>query len=326
MKLFTIKLLAVIAGVSLLLGSCSKEAPNIFNMFDVTLDLEMDKTPNAEGLIEIDATDSITVNYTIACPGEDIYGVALFKTGSSGGTVTNIAATRKATGTYKLYGKDMGAGYTTYRIWAVNRASVYLGDGYKTIRIKVKTEFSYFTSRFVYAADTAGKQLSFLSLGNGLAYNYAGAAATSDSIDLGVYVSRKDSAVKFNGVDSTVTWYPLIIYSPAAQPAPNPLYDFSKWTKRGTVYSTPEDGSEDKLRLNFNTAAKIGDEAKKKTFSALIPTGYDKRAEGDRNNMFTGKFVFFKTPEGKYGVILFNVAKKDVDGKVYVNVSWRTQL
>ncbi|MDR6339787.1 hypothetical protein HNQ91_002852 [Filimonas zeae] len=326
MKLLTIKSLAVAAGLTLLLSSCSKEAPNIFNMFDVTLDLETDKTPDADGIIEIDDTDSVTVNYTIACPSEDIYGVALFKTGSSGGNVTNISATRKATGTYKLYAKDMGAGITTYRIWAVNRASVYLGDGYKNIQIKVKTAFTYFTNRFMYAADTAGKQLSFISLSNGISYNYADAAAKSESIDMGVHVSRKDTVVKFNGADSTVTYYPLIVYSTAAQPNPNPLYDFSKWAKRGTVFSIPEDGSEEKLRVNFNTSTKIGDEAKKKTFSSVIRTGYDKRAEGDRNNVFTGKFVFFKTPEGKYGVILFNVAKKDAAGKVYVNLSWRTQL
>ncbi|WP_076382859.1 helix-turn-helix domain-containing protein [Filimonas lacunae] len=128
-----------------------------------------------------------------------------------------------------------------------------------------------------------------------------------------------------NGVDSLVTYNPLIIYSPAASPMPNTLYDFAKWSKRGTVFSAPEDGSEEKLRVNFNTAAKIGDEAKKKSFSPVVQTGYDKRAEGDRNNAFTSKFVFFKTPEGTYGVLLFNVAKKESYGKMYVNVSWSAQ-
>lgn len=325
MKLLNIKLMIWGMALSLLLVSCAKEAPNIFNMFDVTLDLQIDKTAGADGLIELDASDSVTVNYTIACPSDDIYGVALLKAGQTTPLVSNVSATRKATGTYKLYAKDMGVGFTSYRIWAVNRASVYLGDGYKTIRFRVKTEFNYFTNRFVYAADTAGKQTAFISLSNGVSYNYADASAKSDIIDLGVYVSRKDTVVKFNGVDSTVTYYPLAVYSPAASPMPNPLYDFSKWAKRGTVFSTPEDGTEEKLRVNFNTAAKIGDEAKKKTFASVIQTGYDKRAEGDRNNVFTSKFVFFKTPEGKYGVILFNVAKKDSYGKVYINLSWRVQ-
>ncbi|RXK83318.1 hypothetical protein [Filimonas effusa] len=325
MKLFDIKQMSLVAGFGLLLTSCAKEAPNIFNMFNVTLDLQMDKTPGEDGLIEISATDSVTVNYTIECPGEEMYGIALFKAGQSGGTVTNIQPTKKATGTYKFYGKDMGVGYTTYRIWAVNRASVYLGDGYKEIRIKVKSEFSYFTNRSIYIADTAGKAYSFISFTTARTFSYLDGAAKSDSVDMGFYMTRKDTLVKFNGVDSTVTYYPLIVYPIAANPNPNKLYDFSKWTKRATVFSAPEDGSEEKLRVNFNTVDKIITEAKKKTFIPFIQTAYDKRAEGDRNNMFTSKFVFFRNHEGKYGVILFNVAKKDSEGRTYINLSWKMQ-
>lgn len=327
MKQLYIRLGLILVCISGTLVSCKRESPNIFNMFNVTLDLQYDKTKSADDVIELSGTDSVSIKYTLECPTEDIYGVALFKAGTSGGIITNITPARRATGTYKIYAKDLGVGETTYRIWAVNRATVYLGDGYKKIRIRIKPEFHYITNRIVYVGDTAGTRESYLALSDGKTYSYLNGATESANIDLGIYSRRIDTLDKTNfGKDTTIAFYPLYLYSLSANPNPNNVHNISTWTKKGTLFSPMEDGNEDKLRNTFNTAAKIIAEAQKKTYGSVIRSGYDKGDRGNTYTAFSGKFVFYKTPDGKYGVILFNVAKKDEFNRVYTSLSWKSEM
>ena len=80
------------------------------------------------GNIEINSTDSAMIDYTIQSPDEDMYQIALYKTGGNAPVqkipITDDAKRRSFSGQFKFYAKDLGAGESTYRIWAYDKNGV----------------------------------------------------------------------------------------------------------------------------------------------------------------------------------------------------------
>ena len=316
MKSINNKTIFLALSALLFLVGCKKESPNIFDMFDVKLTFH-ESVPYAIGddaIAEINGTDSVLVDYTIESPTKDMYLVCLYKTGGTS-PIQKIPlpdGKRKAySGTFKFYAKDLGAGTTSYRIWAVDKDGVYLGDGYKTITINVLSDIRYLSLRKVFMPDSVGKvNESFLSIDEGKTYSYTTGKANSAKIDFGIY---RDTVLNALGVQ--IGWKSYL-YSTAAAPNPFVPYDISTWTKRATLFSAPVAGTAATFRSMFSTAAKIIEEAKKKTINLTkITTG-----------LTSNQFIYFLTPEGKYGVIMIQSFNFDYMGRPYITMSYKMPM
>ena len=289
----------IIASIPVLLlvifASCKKTAPSIFNQFPVVLNYQL-TAPNTieeQGEIEIASKDSVIIDYTIESPNEDMYIICLYETGSNLPVqkipITDNGKRRVYSGKFTIKASDIGAGSTTYRIWPLNQSGVYLGDGYKKVTIHVVPDMIYLSNRKVFVADTVGKvDPCYLSLKDGKTYSYTTGANNSNSIDLGFYqkvvmVSGKPEAQMF-------------MYSLSANPLPFVPYDISSWTKRGTLFSAPQSGATiDNWRSRFNTGPNILREATSSSVKINLTSATAKLAGN--------QYIFFKTPEDKYGVI-----------------------
>ena len=309
-----------IASLSVLLlvifASCKKDAPSIFDMFKVKLTFNQSQpyAVDENGEIELSSKDSVLIDYTIESPDEDMYVICLYKNGGNAPVqkinITDAGKRRVYSGTFKFLASELGAGLTTYRIWPLDKIGVYLGDGYKKVTINVLSDLKYYSNIKVFMPDTTGKvDPCYLSVGgDGPALNsYTTGAANSAKIDFGFYS-------KVVQVNPTTTRTDHYMYSLTANPLPFTPYDISTWTKRGTLFSAPvtSNATAATWKTRFSTGPKIEEEAKKVninlTSSPVI----------NANN-----FVFFKTPEGKYGVMFIQSLNQDYLLRRYIWLSYK---
>ena len=214
--------------------SCKKEVPSIFNMFDVTLELNKTSQYSVTENQTVEEGDSLYFDYTIKSPTKDMYQVAIFQVGSALPFLRiNLDKTqrRSYSGVFKTAANANGTpnfkdGANTFRIWAYDQQGVYLGDGYKTITVNVTPKYMHITNRILYFPDVDsanGSANSYLSLMDGKTYNYQNGAANSASIDLAIY-----RAITVSG---GVTTYGLRLFSLSASPLPYNAFNLSSWTK-----------------------------------------------------------------------------------------------
>jgi hypothetical protein len=295
-------------------ASCKKEAPSIFNMFKVKLTFNQSQpyAVDETGEIELSSQDSVLIDYTIESPDEDMYAICLYKAGGNAPIqkipITDNGKRRVYSGTFKFKASELGAGLTTFRIWPLDKIGVYLGDGYKKVTINVLSDLKYVSNRKVFLPDTVGQvNPCYLSIKNGETYSYTTGAANSADIDFGFYS-------KVVQVNPTTQRTDHFMYSLTANPLPFAPYDISSWTKRGTLFSAPvtSNATAATWKTRFNTGPKIEEEAKKVninlTSSPVIAA----------NN-----FIFFKTPEGKYGVMFIQSLSQDYLLRRYIWLSYK---
>jgi hypothetical protein len=300
MKYQNIRVLAVTIALCGWLASCKKESANIFNMFDVTLDLHTDKPNAASEYTEANPGDTMLIDFTINSPTKDMYMISVLKVGSNTPflkiPITDAGKRRTYSDVVKVVADK--AGETSYRVWAVDEDGVYLGDGYKKITINVVSDYKHLPNRLVYLPDTVGKSLNcFLSLDKGTTFSYTTGAANSADIDLGIY-----------GVPQSNGTYKYFIYSLSADPSPFTPYDISGWTKRATLFAAQQ-GNITEFRDKLATGLAIETEAKKKNINLKS------------TEVASGKYVFFLTPDGKYGALMINAGTDDYLERPFVNVS-----
>ncbi|MEI6950300.1 hypothetical protein V9K67_24175 [Paraflavisolibacter sp. H34] len=301
-----------------LLTGCKKEFPNVFNMFTVKLTLH-ESQPYAIGerlVMDISPTDSVLIDYTIESPDADMYQVALFKNGATVPAVktpiTETAKRRSFSGQFKLYAKDLGAGPTTYRVWAYDKEGVYLGDGYKTLTINVAADYRILADRKLFVADSVEKtDPSYLSLSDGKLYSYTTGAPHAASIDLGSF-TRRDTVRNSSGAVTSVT-VNNYLYSLSADPLPFQNNDISTWTKRATLFSAPVAGSAAVFNNDLNTGAKILAAAKARNISLKNIT----------TPLAANQLIYFVTPEGKHGVIFIQALATDYRNHRYTHLSYK---
>lgn len=309
MKHNNIRLLLLTVAVCGWLTACKKESQSIFNMFDVTLDLHNDKSNSVSEYTEANPGDSLVIDFTINSPTKDMYMVCVLKVGS--GTpfikipITEDGKRRSYSDVIKLTADKSGE--TSYRVWALDKEGVYLGDGHKQITIDVNTDYRHLPNRIVYFPDTVGKSMNcYLSLEKAESWSYTTGAAHAADIDLGIYrVNQYDG----NG---DLTGYKYYIYSLSANPIPFTPYDVSGWTKRTTLFSKGTGKATD-FRDKLSSGLKIVTEAKK---NSITLTSTEVKA---------GQYIFFLTPEGKYGALMINAITQDYKELPFMNVSIKIQ-
>lgn len=305
MKHQNIRALVLTIALSGWLASCKKDVPNIFNMFDVTLELHSGFPKAASEYNELNAGDSVVVDFTINSPSKDMYQITLQKTGSNSATL-KIPITddgKRRTYSDKITLKADMAGITTYRIWAVDKQGVYLGDGDKEIVVNVAIDYRHLPNRQVYFPDSVGKTLPcYFSLEKAANYTYAMGAANAADIDFGIY---RTVTTKSNGEEEIKNY----IYSLSASPVPFGAYDISGWTPKRTTLFSSKGGSAGDFLKKLATGLAIETEAKKKTINLTSL------------QVKTGEYYFFLTPEGKYGALMVNAITDDYLEQPFMNVS-----
>lgn len=296
-------------------ASCKKDSPSIFDMFKVKLTFNQSQPYSVDenGEIELNSKDSVLIDYTIESPDEDMYMICLYKAGANLPeqkiAITDDGKRRVYSGSFKFLAKDLGAGLTSYRIWPLDKGGIYLGDGYKKVTINVLSDLKYYSNIKVFMPDTTGKvNPCYLSVGdNGPSLNsYTTGADNSAKIDFGFYC-------KVIQVNPTTTRTDYYMYSLTANPLPFVPYDISSWTKRGTLFSAPVSGTAALWKTRFSTGPKIEAEAKAANINLTSSPVLQ------ANN-----FVFFKTPEGKYGVIFIQSLNVDYLLRPYIWMSYKT--
>lgn len=300
MKYIYIKVLGIIAITSLVLSSCKKEGENIFNMFeDVTVTYHSTSPYAVTDYKEVSPGDSVYLEYTINSAEKDMYMVCVFENGSGTPfvkTPLNDAQRRNYSGVVKLK-MDKKVGKTTYRIWALDKRGIYLGDGYKSITVEVKSDYRYLSARTLFVSGIPDRtttdfepfkaERSYFSLATGEKYSYLEGAENSSKIDFG-------AAVVIDPTKTGEDMFVVSLYSIKANPIKLPHYDVSTWIDKGTLFSAPKAGGTT-FSASLRTGAQIVSAAKSAKPTLKLATG-----------LKAASLFYFLTTTGEYGAVYVN--------------------
>jgi len=294
---------------ALFFSACKKEGENIFNMFtDVEVTLHDTNPLSITGYKQVNDGDSVYIDYTITSKSQDMYAACLLEVGTSSPTKTilNDSQRRSYSGVIKM--KATKAGKTSYRIYPLDKVGVYLGDGGKTVTIDVLPNISYYNERFVRLPDSVTKEgQCYVSLSTGELFSYNQVMANpqlSGKIDFGIYRKFTPEVKNAQGQITSAANYRFYLYSLSQNPLPFTHFDISTWTKRATVFGARlTTGSTEFPK--YTSGSTIEAVASKATINQLgpieialiLPNG------GTTPAPASNSMVYFKTPEGKYGVL-----------------------
>lgn len=300
--------------VSAVLTSCKKTAPNIFNMFDVTLDLHQNSPYSVTENQTLNEGDSIYFDFTIKSPTKEMYQVALFQVGSALPNLRiNLGDQNRHTYTGVIKGVvgsngfgNLKDGANTFRIWAYDKQGIYLGDGYKTITIHVNNKIMHIVNRKIYFPDVDsanGSANAYISLITGETFNYQTGAASAAKIDMGIY--------RVGGTGTNA----LRFYSLNASPLPFTAFNISSWSKRDTKFANPQNGQNSNFLRSYTTGATLNSYVRGRNPNLTATTA----------NATVNQVIPFMTTEGKYGLILINQLSPTGD-KPFIDISIKYEL
>lgn len=300
-------------GLALLLfmaSSCKREDENIFNMFnDVTISFHNNSPYSlTDGETKVvHEGDSLYIDFTIKSAKEDMAVICFLTPGAASPFLRlrpEANQAREFSYTYKMKFDGTGdlnrVGQRTIRVYALNKAGVYIGDGYKSVSYDVQSNYKLFAARQIFCADTTNMDVkSYFSVTNGMTYSFNEGAANADKIDFCLYSRLVTSS---NGAVSRV----YNVYSVSATPPPFTIHNISSWTKRATKLSAPQTGQAANF-TNLRTGGRIITAAKARNPNSLATT----------TGLVAGSSFYFLTPEGQYGCLVVNAVMSSVAGGGY---------
>lgn len=278
------------------LSSCKKDTESIFTQFkDVTVTYHTNDAYDVTDYKELVSGDSVHLDYTIASAKKDMYMVCVFEAGAAIPfiKIPLTSAQRRSYSNVVKLKMNTKVGKTSYRVWALDSAGIYLGDGYKTITLNVKSNYNYWSARNLFVPDTLGKSSkSYLSVNTGDTYSYTEGTSLSANIDL---------AYAFNGSHT--------IYALNASPLPFTPYDISSWTKKTTLVAAAKT-NQGSAFLNLRTGEQIQSAGKSAKPTLKSVTG-----------LAAGSLFYFITAEGKYGAFYINyITQSNANKGTFMNV------
>lgn len=308
-------LLSGILGIAILFASCKKEGENIFNMFD---DVQVTYHSNSPFSVtdhkEVNVNDSLYIDFTITSANKSMYQVCVWEAGAATPFVRfkPTAAQRKSYSNVVKLKMNSKVGQTSYRVWALDSAGVYIGDGYKTLSVYVTPDYKYFPNRYMYVPDTVGKAAKcYISLRTGELFSYNEAITKSDQVDAAISFNPT-----LNGGKGS-----LVIYALDVTPLPFLPYDISSWTKRAVRFSSLKTGQASAWINSIRTGATIQSNAGNPTARSVNMTSLS-----SNNPVTAGNLVYFKTPEGKFGALIVNyLTSHSAKEGTLINVDVRIQ-
>ena len=270
--------------VSGAMSSCHKKTDPIdVNNATVTLKNEGGKfvTDN----ITVNPKDSINFSFTITT-NRPIKYVGIQKNPvNQTAFVTRDTITAANTTSYsaiKRLRADSINGDYIYRIVAHDSAGIYIG--HKDIQVSVKSDYDFFTYRFLRVPDTVAKtNTCYMSARTGKVYSYSDGAAASGDIDFGLYYDTTGTLTPVTTDDLKFCLYALSAPQPQLS-----FYDISTWTKNATVMKKATSPA-------YNTLTSGG---------ALRSAGVTNLSSGTTNkvtNVAANELIYFRTVTGKVG-------------------------
>lgn len=321
-KINTLLLYIVALGIGSVVVSCKEDAPDIFTMFkDVKVTFHGDHPFSVTDYKLVNDMDSVYIDYTITSGKEDMYSVVEEKTdgGSPARTTRPVDETQRKSFSRVLKLQLRRDGKTVYRIYALNKEGVYIGDGYTKVVIEGRPSYRLIADRKIFAPDSVEKvQPSFFSIADGKSYSYSNGNENSADIDFGVWRRSK----VFD--DGSIT-YSYNYYSLATAENPFPIYDISGWEKRGTKFSAIINNGSATFQslLSSNVIETL---AKARNLNVTTTDFTPAAPTATQTGLIGGSLVYFLTPEGKYGAFLVNQNTKDhVTGNAFLNISVKIQ-
>ncbi len=298
----------------LLLGtllSCKREGDNIFNLFeDVSVTLHEDDERNIGTYKDVAVGDSIFVDFTISSAAKDMHQVWIFYNGAGAAALRiPLSETEKRSFRYVYKIKADKVGLSSFRIMAVDKEGVFMGDGYKSVTYNVQSDYAHLNNRILYMPDSvAQRSACFINLMEGKTYTYAEAKANPEKIDFGLY---RTYTVGSNG---TIT-YSYNLYSLSLNTIPFKAFDFTDLAGKGraTYFSGIQNNQATAFLNTLTSGSTIQSNAiSRKTTNLSL------------NDLKVGSMFYFKTPDEKYGVVIVN-ALSGFDNNRYLNISIKRQ-
>jgi len=302
MKNIKLQYIVACMGVLISLSACKKERENIFNMFkDVEVTYHNNSPYSLTDYKEVNVNDSIYIDFTITSKNKSMHQVCVWEAGAATPflRLTPSDAQRKSYSNVVKLKMNSKVGLTSYRVWALDSAGVYIGDGYKTLSVFVNPDYKYWSNRYMQVPDTLEKAAKcYISLRTGQLYSYEEAKQQPELIDAAIFYDE-NANVLTNPAD---TLGGFTIYSLDASPNPLALYDISAWTKRSVQFSSLKTNQANTFRNTIRTGALLKSNAGSSfPNKKVLLTSVSSRAPVTSNNM-----VYFKTPEGKIGALFVN--------------------
>lgn len=298
----------------LLLGtllSCKREGDNIFNLFeDVSVTLHQEDERNMGTYKDVAVGDSIFVDFTISSAAKDMHQVWIFYNGAGAAALRiPLSETEKRSFRYVYKIKADKVGLSSFRIMAVDKEGVFMGDGYKSVTYNVQSDYVHLNNRILYMPDSvAQRSACFINLMEGKTYTYAEAKANPEKIDFGLY---RTYTVGSNG---TIT-YSYNLYSLSLNTIPFKAFDFTDLAGKGraTYFSGIQNNQATAFLNTLTSGSTIQSNAiSRKTTNLSL------------NDLKVGSMFYFKTPDEKYGVVIVN-ALSGFDNNRYLNISIKRQ-
>jgi len=298
----------------LLLGtllSCKREGDNIFNLFeDVSVTLHQEDERNIGTYKDVAVGDSIFVDFTISSAAKDMHQVWIFYNGAGAAALRiPLSETEKRSFRYVYKIKADKVGLSSFRIMAVDKEGVFMGDGYKSVTYNVQSDYVHLNNRILYMPDSvAQRSACFINLMEGKTYTYAEAKANPEKIDFGLY---RTYTVGSNG---TIT-YSYNLYSLSLNTIPFKAFDFTDLAGKGraTYFSGIQNNQATAFLNTLTSGSTIQSNAiSRKTTNLSL------------NDLKVGSMFYFKTPDEKYGVVIVN-ALSGFDNNRYLNISIKRQ-
>jgi len=296
---------AIITMVSI--SACEKKVEPVDGS-NATINLKNDGAKFVTDNITVNAKDSLFFSFEITS-AKDMKYVSIQKNPVNQTAFlvrdTLNAANKNAYSVVKKLVADSANGDYVYRIVAHDLVGNYIG--HKDILVTVKTDYDYFTYRFLQVPDTTAKTNNcYMSATTGKLFSYSSAAGTpgnSALIDFGIYYDTTGKASTSTTDDSTFVMYALN----AAQPQLS-FYDISSFTKNATIMKKGTSPT-------FASITSAG--ALRSAAVTNLTTGARNRAVA----LSTGNLVFFKTAAGKAGCLIVNfVNGNSPSSSTYINV------
>lgn len=294
-----------------MLFSCKREGDNIFNLFeDVSVTLHQENELNIGTYKEVAVGDSIHVDFTISSKSKDMHQVWIFYNGAGAAALKiPLGETEKRNFRYVYKIRADKVGKTTFRIMAVDREGVFMGDGYTAVTFNVLSDYVHLNSRNLYMPDSVDRSSAcFMDLVEGKTYTYAEALLHPEKIDLGMY---RTYTIEPNG---NIT-YKYSIYSLQADPIPFGAFDFTGLAGKGraTYFSGIQNNQASAFLNTLTSGAAIQSNAISRKTSNL-----------KLEDLKVGSLFYFRTPDEKYGAVMVN-ALSGFDNSRYLSLSIKRQ-
>lgn len=225
---------------------------------------------------------------------------------------TMTSANRHSYTAVKKFAADSVNGSFIYRIVAHDTSGAYIGS--KDIIITTKTDFVFWSYRFLYVPDTLAKtNKCYFSTSNGNSYSYSDGAAISNLIDFGYFY---DTTKVLAGTPPTLKPKGHTIYTLNNTITPFLPYDLSTWTKNATLLKPSS-------LTNLSTITSVGAirTACVVALNSGTVTRYSQLDKSATAADLTSQVMLFKTVTGKYGLMLITFTNNNGSNKdSYINI------